>query len=49
MFREIAEAGFRVDELSEPQPLPEVRERDPEAWERLTKHPHFLFLRLVPR
>ena len=48
MFREIAEAGFRVDELTEPQPLPEVRERFPEAWERLTKNPHFLFLRLVP-
>jgi SAM-dependent methyltransferase len=48
MFREIAEAGFRVDELSEPQPVPEVRERFPDAWERLTKKPHFLFLRLVP-
>jgi SAM-dependent methyltransferase len=48
MFGEIAEAGFRVDELSEPQPLPEVRELDPEAWERLTRNPHFLFLRLVP-
>jgi SAM-dependent methyltransferase len=48
MFREIADGGFRVDELGEPQPLPEVRELDPEAWERLTKNPHFLFLRLVP-
>jgi SAM-dependent methyltransferase len=48
MFREIAEAGWRIDELSEPQPLPEVRERFPEVWERLTTRPHFLFLRLVP-
>jgi SAM-dependent methyltransferase len=48
MFREITEAGFRVDELSEPQPLPEMRERFPEAWKRLTRNPHFLFLRLVP-
>jgi SAM-dependent methyltransferase len=48
MFREIAEAGFRIDELSEPQPLPEVRQRFPEEWERLTTKPHFLFLRLVP-
>jgi SAM-dependent methyltransferase len=47
MFREISEAGWRVDELSEPQPLPEMRERFPDAWERLTKNPHFLFLRLV--
>ena len=49
MFREIADGGFRVDELSEPRPLPEVRERFPEAWERLSKNPHFLFLRLIPR
>jgi len=48
MFREIAEAGWRVDELSEPQPLPEMREPFPEDWERLTKNPHFLFLRLIP-
>jgi SAM-dependent methyltransferase len=48
MFREIADGGFRVDELSEPHPLPEVRELDAEAWQRLTKKPHFLFLRLVP-
>ena len=48
MFREIREAGFVVDELSEPQPLPEVRERFSDLWERLTTKPHFLFLRLVP-
>jgi SAM-dependent methyltransferase len=48
MFAEIAEAGFRVESLSEPQPLPEMRERFPEAWARLTTKPHFLFLRLVP-
>jgi SAM-dependent methyltransferase len=48
MFGEIAEAGWRVDALSEPPPLPEMRERFPDAWERLTKNPHFLFLRLVP-
>lgn len=49
MLHEIADAGWRLDELSEPQPLPEVRERFPEAWERLTTKPHFLFLRLVHR
>jgi SAM-dependent methyltransferase len=48
MFREIAEAGWRIDELSEPAPLPEMRERFPDVWERLTRNPHFLFLRLVP-
>jgi SAM-dependent methyltransferase len=47
MFHAFKEAGFVVDELSEPQPLPECREQFPEAWERLTTKPHFLFLRLV--
>jgi SAM-dependent methyltransferase len=47
-FRAIADGGFRIDELSEPQPLPECRDRFPEAWERLTRRPQFLFLRLVP-
>jgi SAM-dependent methyltransferase len=48
MFREIRDGGFRIDELVEPQPLPQVRERFPDAWERLTTRPHFLFLRLIP-
>jgi SAM-dependent methyltransferase len=48
-FRAIADGGFRIDALSEPQPLPECRERFPEAWDRLARQPHFLFLRLVPR
>jgi SAM-dependent methyltransferase len=48
MFREIAASGWRVDELSEPQPLREMRERFPDDWERLTTKPQFLFLRLVP-
>jgi hypothetical protein len=48
MFAAIAEAGFRVDCLSEPAPLDECRERFPEAWERLSTQPHFLFFRLTP-
>jgi SAM-dependent methyltransferase len=48
-FRAIAEGGFEIEALSEPQPLPECRERFPGAWERLTQKPHFLFLRLAPR
>ena len=47
--RAIAEAGFRVDRISEPRPLDECRERFPDVWEALSRHPHFLFLRLVPR
>ena len=49
MFRAIAVGGFVIDALSEPQPLPETRERFPEVWERLTRRPQFLFLRLVAR
>jgi SAM-dependent methyltransferase len=48
MFRAIADSGFRIDELSEPRPLPECRDRFPDVWERLARRPEFLFLRLVP-
>lgn len=48
MFRAVAAGGFRIDELSEPQPLPECRTAFPEAWEPLTRQPQFLFLRLLP-
>ena len=48
MFRAIADGGFRVDQLNEPQPLPECRHLFPEAWERLIQRPQFLFLRLKP-
>lgn len=47
-FRAIADGGFRVDQLHEPQPLAECRHLFPEAWERLTRRPQFLFLRLKP-
>jgi SAM-dependent methyltransferase len=46
MFDAFAEAGFAVERVSEPQPLPECRERFPEDWERLTTRPWFLFFRL---
>ena len=46
MFDAIAEAGFQVERVSEPQPLEECRERFPHAWERLTTRPWFLFFRL---
>lgn len=48
MFAAFADAGWRVDRLEEPQPLPACRERDPVAWARLTTSPTFLFFRLVP-
>ena len=49
MFSAFDEAGFDVRAVSEPQPLPECRERDPDAWQRLTRRPHYLFFRLAPR
>ncbi|MBB4660821.1 class I SAM-dependent methyltransferase [Conexibacter arvalis] len=48
MFASFDAAGWRVERLEEPQPLPACRERDPEAWRRLTREPAFLFFRLVP-
>jgi SAM-dependent methyltransferase len=48
MLDAIAEAGFRVDRLTEPQPLEECRERFPEDWKRLTTEPWFLFFRVSP-
>ena len=48
MFRAIADGGFRIDELSEPRPLPECQDRFPEVWERLSRRPEFLLVRLVP-
>jgi len=49
MFSAIAEAGFRVDNLVEPQPRAECRERFPDAWQQITTQPTFLFFRLQRR
>lgn len=46
MFSVFKQAGFYVDELREPFPLPEVEEIDPEAYHTLTTKPRFLYLRL---
>jgi ubiquinone/menaquinone biosynthesis C-methylase UbiE len=48
MFQAFTDSGFLIDQLTEPQPLPECRHLFPEAWERLTQRPQFLFLRLTP-
>ena len=41
------DAGFDVQTLSEPQPLPKCQERFPDAWKRLTTKPHSLFFKLT--
>lgn len=47
IFREFAEAGFRVDDLIEPRPAPEMEASFPEKFERLSREPGFLAFRLV--
>jgi len=49
MARAIADAGFVIDRLVEPEPVPELRERDPEADRRIRTSPRFLFFRLTKR
>jgi SAM-dependent methyltransferase len=45
----VSDAGFLIDRLIEPQPLPELAQRDPEEHRLLTVTPSFLFFRLVKR
>ncbi|AOS65278.1 GrpB family protein [Actinoalloteichus hymeniacidonis] len=46
-FAAVRAAGFTVDELAEPQPLPECETTDPGAFAMLTGGPRFLYLRLI--
>ena len=41
----VLEAGFLLEKLSEPMPTQEFQAAQPEAYQRLTKRPQFLFLR----
>ncbi|ASO22320.1 GrpB-like predicted nucleotidyltransferase (UPF0157 family) [Actinoalloteichus hoggarensis] len=47
IFGALREAGFVVDRLDEPAPLPECESADPGAWRLLTGGPRFLYLRSV--
>ncbi|MHA6630002.1 hypothetical protein ACU61A_31565 [Pseudonocardia sichuanensis] len=47
MFGALRAAGFRVDEVVEPPPLPQVEELDRRAYELLTTAPRFLYFRNV--
>jgi SAM-dependent methyltransferase len=49
MTEAITEAGFLIDRLTEPQPLPELAKHEPDDHHWLTTHPNFLFFRLVKR
>jgi 2-polyprenyl-3-methyl-5-hydroxy-6-metoxy-1,4-benzoquinol methylase len=48
MCRAIASAGFVIERLVEPEPSPELADRDPEAYQWLKTEPRFLFFRLRP-
>ena len=47
MFGALRTAGFRVDEIVEPQPLPQVEEVDRRAHELMTTTPRYLYFRAV--
>jgi SAM-dependent methyltransferase len=49
MFAAFNTAGFDVQTLSAPQPLPECEQRYPDVWKRLTTEPNFVFFKLRPR
>lgn len=41
----VIESGFRLERLLEPRPLAEIKERDPDSYAKLSKYPHFLWIR----
>lgn len=49
MTEAIASSGLVIERLIEPRPLPELRERDPDAYRDITTRPRFLFFRLTTR
>jgi len=48
MCQSIASAGFVIERLVEPEPLGELAERDPVAYEQIRTQPRFLFFVLRP-
>ncbi len=46
MTEAISSAGFLIERLVEPQPVPELADRDPVAYEQMRTKPRFLFFRL---
>jgi ubiquinone/menaquinone biosynthesis C-methylase UbiE len=47
MVAAMQRAGFRIDRLVEPMPLPECEQRFPYEWTLLTTKPRFVFFRLI--
>jgi ubiquinone/menaquinone biosynthesis C-methylase UbiE len=46
MTHAISSSGFVIEQLVEPEPVPELRDRDPAADEQIRTKPRFLFFRL---
>jgi hypothetical protein len=49
MTEAISRAGFVIDQLVEPAPAAELRQRDPMNHDKIRMSPRFLFFRLVKR
>lgn len=49
LTREFTQAGFRIDELVEPRPVPAMKTHSPETFERLNREPGFIAFRLTKR
>jgi ubiquinone/menaquinone biosynthesis C-methylase UbiE len=49
MTAAISSAGFVIDRLVEPDPSPELRQRDPQDYDKIRTRPRFLFFRLTKR
>jgi hypothetical protein len=45
---EFLRAGFLIEKLVEPRPVPEMASRDPESYARLERAPAFIAIRLRP-
>jgi GrpB-like predicted nucleotidyltransferase (UPF0157 family)/trans-aconitate methyltransferase len=46
-FGALRQAGFAVDEIAEPMPLPECKDVAPAAYENLSTKPRFLYFRAI--
>jgi hypothetical protein len=46
LLGELLDAGFTIERLVEPRPVPELEAIDPEAFAKLSARPSFLAVRL---
>jgi SAM-dependent methyltransferase len=47
MTEQFADAGFLIERIVEPRPLPEMAAQDPEVFEKLERCPAFILFRLI--